>query len=75
MNEMEKRIVIEGMSCEHCKANVTRVLLSIDNVKGVDVILEKGIAIVQMDEEVADEILKEKIDEIGFTVVSIEKGE
>lgn len=72
---MEKRIIIEGMSCEHCKANVTRVLLSIENVKSVDVILEKGIAIVQMDEEVADEILKEKIEEIGFTVVSVEKGE
>ena len=67
---MIKEIKIEGMHCPNCVAAVKRELESLEGVTHVDVSLEDGQAIVEV-EEIADETLQETIEDIGFDVVEI----
>ena len=68
---MKKKILIEGMSCEHCVAHVKDALEGIDGVSSVLVNLEGKYATVETD--VNDEILKEAIEEEGYDVIKIEE--
>lgn len=68
---MKKKILIEGMSCEHCVAHVKDALEGIDGVSKIEVSLEGKYATVETD--VNDEILKEAIEEEGYDVVKIEE--
>ena len=67
---MIKEIKIEGMHCPNCVAAVKRELESLEGVTHVDVSLEDGQAIVEV-EEIADETLQGAIEDIGFDVVEI----
>ena len=69
-NTMEKKIMIEGMSCGHCVANVEKALNAIDGVSAV-VDLESNSATVTLTKEVADDTLKNAITEAGYTVTGI----
>ena len=62
-------IKISGMSCGHCVASVTKALSEIDGITDVRVSLEKGEATYNETKPVAEEIIKEAISKIGFTVV------
>jgi len=64
----EKEFFVEGIHCGKCKANVENALKSIENVKKVNVDL-KGNAIIKSKGTVDNAIIKEKIEEAGFTVV------
>lgn len=64
---VEKEFVVEGIHCEKCKANVENALKSIEGVKKVKVDL-KGNASIKSKQEVSNEIIKEKIEEAGFSV-------
>jgi copper chaperone len=59
---------VEGMSCQHCVAAVTRSIHEIDAAAQVQVDLELGRVVVASAETV--DALKEAIDEAGYTVVS-----
>lgn len=72
---IKKEIKVEGMTCEHCKANVMSALMSIDEVESVDIILEKGIVTVVLNDELSDDVLVEKIQEMDYTVVAIKEEE
>ena len=67
---MEKIMIIEGMSCGHCKSSVEDALKSLDSVESVEVLLDEGRAIVKGD-RLDDGSLKEAIDDIGFDVLEI----
>ena len=67
---MIKEIKIEGMHCPNCVVAVKRELEALEGVTHVDVSLEDGQAIVEV-EEIADETLQEAIEDIGFDVVEI----
>ncbi len=69
-NTMEKKIMIEGMSCGHCVANVEKALNAIDGVSA-SVDLESNSATVTLTKEVADDTLKNAITEAGYTVTGI----
>ena len=56
---------IDGMSCNHCKANVTKVISNLKSVKKVNVNLSEGIAYV--DGTPTDEEVKSAVEAIGFT--------
>ena len=56
---------IEGMSCNHCKANVTKVISNLKSVKEVIVNLNEGVAYV--DGTPTDEEVKSAVEAIGFT--------
>jgi Cu+-exporting ATPase len=70
-NIMKKTIIIDGMSCEHCKARVEKALNAIDGVSGAVVNLEKKNAEFTITGDVTDEILSNAIDDAGYDVVEI----
>lgn len=67
---MEKKIIIEGMSCNHCVSHVKEALSSIEGVESVDVSLEGKYALVNVN-NVEDDKLKEAIEDEGYDVVEI----
>ncbi|MEA5009917.1 cation transporter [Clostridium tyrobutyricum] len=69
---MTKKILIEGMSCEHCVNHVTEALNEICGVKSVNVDLAGKNAVVELAHEVDDEKFKSAIDEAGYEVVGIQ---
>lgn len=68
---MTKTMKIEGMMCEHCEATVKKVLEKIDGVASADVSHKEGTAVVTLSEDVADEKLKEAVEDRDYKVVSI----
>ncbi len=64
-----KEIKVEGMKCAMCKKHVEEALKSVDGVKKVKVNLETGIVEIKSKEEIDNEQIKNKIDELGFNVV------
>ncbi|MFM0522827.1 MULTISPECIES: heavy-metal-associated domain-containing protein [Caballeronia] len=60
---------VQGMSCQHCVAAVTRSIQEIDPQAQVRVDLERGTVAVESGK--SSDALKEAIDEAGYTVVGI----
>ena len=69
---MKKKILIEGMSCNHCVNHVTEALNEIDGVKNVNVNLEGKYAMIDVENNDLDETIKSAIDEVGYKVVGVE---
>lgn len=69
---MKKKILIEGMSCQHCVGHVKEALEGLDKVTSVEVSLENKWAIVETTN--SDDELKETIEEEGYDVVKIEEN-
>ena len=67
---MKKVLVIEGMMCMHCKANVEKLLLAVEGVSAVNVSLEEKSATVKLTADVADEALITPVNEAGYKVIS-----
>ena len=61
-------VKINGMSCQHCVASVTKAIQDVSGVSQVSVDLDKGEA--TYDGEVDQLVIKEAITKIGFEVVS-----
>ena len=68
---MTKTMKIEGMMCEHCEATVKKVLEKIDGVASADVSHKAGTAVVTLSADVADEKLKEAVEDRDYKVLSI----
>ncbi len=70
---MKKRLSIEGMKCSHCVGNLTDVLTEdIEGVEVLEVSLEGKYAIVDMEDSVDMEKVKELIEDLGFQLISVE---
>lgn len=67
---MLKEIRIDGMHCMHCVTAVKTALENLDGVTKVDVNLDEARATVEA-AAIADEALREAIEDIGFDVVEI----
>ena len=68
---MKKKILIEGMSCNHCVAHVKEALEGLEGVTCVEVNLEEKYATVETN--VSNDMLKDAIEEEGYDVVKIEE--
>ena len=68
LNMMEKKVVIEGMMCQHCRAHVEKALNAIDGVTAA-VDLDSKTAVVTGD--VSDDAIRAAVEEAGYQVVSI----
>ena len=64
---MEKKLKIEGMSCQHCVGRVKKYLESVKNVTDVHVDLENKSADFKADNDIDMETVLEKIKSFGFT--------
>lgn len=63
-----KTFIIEGMTCENCKARVERYINDMDGIVG-KVNLKKKELVVSMEKEVSDEEIKAVITKAGYEVV------
>ena len=70
--KMTKTMKIEGMMCGHCEARVKKTLEAIDGVKEAVVSHEAGTAVVTLEKEVADEVLKNAVEAQDYPVKGIE---
>jgi copper chaperone len=68
---MNKKILIEGMSCNHCVAHVKEALEGLEGVTSVEVNLEGKYATVETN--VSNDVLKDAIEEEGYDVIKIEE--
>lgn len=66
---MKRKIQIEGMSCNHCKAHVQEALEAVSGITSVEVSLEEKCAIITGD--VAEETIKEVIDDAGYDMLGM----
>ncbi|MCR4757111.1 MAG: heavy metal translocating P-type ATPase [Butyrivibrio sp.] len=71
-NKMTKKMMIEGMMCAHCEANVKKALEALEGVENAQVSHEKGEAIVSLSAEVDDDILKKAVEDKDYKVTSID---
>lgn len=61
---------VEGMSCDHCVAAVTRELSRLDGVKNVKVDLVLGSVAVTSDTDLNDDEVRAAVDEAGYAVTT-----
>ena len=69
---MTKTMHITGMMCGHCEARVKKTLEAIEGVKEAVVSHEAGTAVVTLDADVADSVLKEAVEAQDYPVTSIQ---
>lgn len=69
---MKKTMQIEGMMCGHCEARVKKALEAVQGVAAAEVSHEEGTAVVTLNGDVSDEILKKAVEDQDYTVVSME---
>lgn len=71
-NPMKKTLKVEGMMCGHCEARVKKALEALPEVDEAVVSHEAGTAIVTLNAEVADDVLKNAVEAQDYKVTSIQ---
>lgn len=66
-----KRVLIEGMTCEHCKNRVENALNSLEGVSA-KVNLKKKTAVVSVEKEVEDMQIQKAVEQAGYKVIQIQ---
>lgn len=69
---MTKTMKIEGMMCGHCEARVKKVLEALPEVDAAEVSYEAGTAVVTLNAEIADDVLKKTVEDQDYKVLGIE---
>ncbi|MBD77776.1 MAG: heavy metal-associated domain-containing protein [Crocinitomicaceae bacterium] len=64
LNTMEKAYKIEGMTCNHCKANVERALNTVEGISSLEVDLEAGVA--KIEGNASHEKVKAAVEGVGY---------
>lgn len=68
---MKKTMKIEGMMCGHCEARVKKCLEALPEVSEAVVSHTEGTAVVTLNAQVADEVLKKTVEDQDYKVLSI----
>ena len=71
-NTMKKSLKVEGMMCGHCEARVKKALEALPEVDEAVVSHEAGTAIVTLNAEVADDVLKNAVEAQDYKVTGIQ---
>ena len=69
---MEKTMKIEGMMCGHCEARVKKCLEALVEVTEAIVSHTEGTAVVKLNAELADDVLKKTVEDQDYKVLSIQ---
>ncbi len=69
---MEKTMKIEGMMCAHCEARVKKCLEALEQVEEAVVSHEAGTAVVKLNAETADEVLRKAVEDQDYKVTGIQ---
>lgn len=68
---MERTMKIEGMMCGHCEARVKKVLEALPQVDEAVVSHEAGTAVVKLNTEIANDVLKKTVEDQDYKVTEI----
>jgi len=68
------KITISGMHCASCAGNIERSLRKVKGVKNVSVSLMTNKSIVEVEEGVSEESLKQAVARTGYKAVEIQAG-
>ena len=68
---MKKTLKIEGMMCGHCEMHTKKALEAVDGVASAEVSHKTGTAVVTLEKEVPDEVLKKAVADQGYEVTGI----
>lgn len=63
---MEKKLNVEGMSCQHCVAHITQALEAVEGVSKATVSLDEKSAVVELSSDVADSALVDAVAQAGY---------
>ncbi len=69
---MEKTMKIEGMMCGHCEARVKKCLEALPEVAEAVVSHEAGTAVVTLNGDISDDLLKKTVEEQDYKVISVQ---
>lgn len=72
VKEMEKTMKIEGMMCGHCEARVKKCLEALPQVDEAVVSHEAGTAVVKLNTEIANEVLKKTVEDQDYKVLDVQ---
>ncbi|GKZ05045.1 heavy metal-associated domain protein [Paraclostridium bifermentans] len=70
---MRKKLLVDGMSCMNCVRHLKEALQ--EDIKGLEVIdvsLENKCAVVEVNDNVSDDMIKSVIDDLGYELKGIE---
>ena len=67
--KVEKTIKIEGMMCGHCEARVKQSLEALPQVDSAAVSHESGTAVLTLNADVSDDVLKQTVEKEGYKVI------
>ena len=68
---MERTMKIEGMMCGHCEAAVKKCLEALPEVDTAEVSHEAGTAVVTLNAEIANDVLKKAVEDKDYKVLEI----
>lgn len=71
-NKMERTMKIEGMMCGHCEASVKKCLEALPEVAEAKVSHVEGTAIVTLNAELSDDVLKKTVEDKDYKVLEIQ---
>ena len=66
---MEKKMLVDGMKCAHCKAAVEKALKNTAGVLDAEVNLEEKTVCIRTEGDVSDNVLMDAVREKGFVPV------
>ena len=69
---MTKTMKIEGMMCGHCEARVKKTLEAIEGVVSAEVSHTAGTAVVSLEKDVANDVLKKAVEDQDYKVIAID---
>lgn len=62
---------IEGMMCGHCEMHTKKALEALDGVISAEVSHTEGTAIITLEKDISDDVLKQAVEEQGYQVTGI----
>ena len=68
------KITISGMHCASCAGNIERSLKKVRGVKNVSVSLMTNKSIVEVEDNVSEEALKQAVARTGYKAVEVQTG-
>ena len=69
---MKKTLKVEGMMCSHCEARVKKALEALPQVDEAVVSHESGTAIVTLNSDVSNDVLKNAVEAQDYPVTDIQ---
>ena len=67
-----KKMIVEGMTCGHCKMRVEKALMALECVNEASVDLETGVVVIEETEIFEKQKIIDAVESAGYEVVSLD---